>query len=567
MAGLDHRPETLDVEALTDTRIRLRVRAPRGLVTAMSAWSNDRYATWGEEHETPLALAFDDGVYDYFEGEVAVPDRRLRYLIEARGPGRRVWLGEEGFYGGERPPLGHFHLPYLQSDTVLELPDWVRRAVFYQVLVDRFARERPAADPIDAWRHEPYRAFGGNLDGIRQRLGYLEDLGISALILTPVVSARTYHRYDATDFKHVDPLLGGDAAMRRLVRDAHRRGIAVVLDAALNHSGDAFPPFELAREDRLSPYRSWYRFDSSPTGYETFGRQIPSLPKLMTHQRPVQDYLLDCVTHWFRRFGIDGLRLDVANEVAPSLLRRLRDRVKAIRPDALLLGEIWHGPDPWLRGDMLDAVTGYFWREATINYVAQGRIDARGFHDALMRDRAMGRWNHRLALVGSHDTPRFRTLCAGSVARVRQALLLLFVTPLTPCIYYGDELGMQGGDDPHSRMPVNWDTMDEGTGLVEWTRSLARLRRSRPWLADPGGEFVTPPGSPRLLAIVRDGPGERVAAVVNPSPTPATVALPAGPWTVVLGAGVIGPTGRIEVAPEAALLATAPLPLPGTDGP
>src|SRR6476646_2550039 len=383
----------------------------------------------------------------------------------------------------------------------VDTPTWARDAVFYQVFPDRFAASEgvPKPGPLEPWDAPPTDTGfkGGDLIGIVEHLPYLEDLGVDALYLNPVFSSASNHRYHTYDYFTVDPLLGGDDALRELLDAAHGRGMRVILDGVFNHTVRGFWPFHHVLETgAASPYRGWFHFDqgaldagrpilayppfgtpSSEIGYAAWWG-IPALPQLNAADPAVREYLMTVAEHWMR-FGIDGWRLDVPDEIhEPGFWEEFRTRCRAIRPDAYLVGEIWRVAPDWLAGDRFDAVMDYPLAEAILGFAGGAHVDLGviGAHreyganvhaidgpafaarlgellTAYDPDVVAGQLN----LLGSHDTPRVRSILGGDPDAVRLAPLLQLTLPGAPCLYYGDEVGLTGGNDPGCRGAFPWD--------------------------------------------------------------------------------------------------------------
>jgi cyclomaltodextrinase len=419
-------------------------------------------------------------------------------------------------------------------------PEWVKDAVFYQVFPDRFARSGrvEAPGPLEAWDAPPTaQGFkGGDLFGIVDRLDDLQALGITALYLNPIFASASNHRYHTYDYLAVDPLLGGNAALRELLDACHARGMKIVLDGVFNHASRGFWPFNHVLECGLgSPYLDWFHVDREllaagrplraypdeslrraaadgdgadahaagtesmlSLGYRAWWN-LPALPKLNTDNPRVREYLFGVAEHWIR-FGADGWRLDVAAEIDDDdFWREFRRRVKAIDPEAYIVAEIWHEDHRWLQGDQFDAYMNYPLAEAIISFCAGSHLDMRvvGQHGELAASirpedgpTFAGRLTYalntydpainavQLNLLGSHDTPRILTMCGGDVASVRLATLVQMTVGGAPCIYYGDEIGMAGEQDPFSRgsFPVGPAAGD--TELRAFVGALAALRHA-----------------------------------------------------------------------------------------
>jgi len=439
-----------------------------------------------------------------------------------------------------------------------DAPAWVRDAIFYQIFSDRFAASSRVVKPgrLEPWDAPPtvHGFKGGDLLGIAEHLDYLADLGITALYLTPIFASASNHRYHTYDYLAVDPLLGGDDALRELLDAAHDRDMRVVLDGVFNHTGRGFWPFHHVLETGAdSPYRGWFHLDdaalddgrplvaypphgttSKALGYEAWWG-LPALPKLNTDEPAVREYLFGVAEHWLR-FGIDGWRLDVPSEIDDEAFwQEFRTRCRAVRPDAYLVGEIWHVAPEWLLGDRFDALMNYPLAEAIIGFAGGHALDmevVRAHHEYAgsvhARDGAAfaRRLQELLAsydpptvavqlnLLGSHDAPRLRTVLGGSAERVRLAMLLQATLPGAPCLYYGDEVGLSGGNDPGCRGAFPWDEGRWEPGLRDTVRALFRLRLAEPALRDGPLSVVGAAGS--AVGIERGSGPARFVVVANP---------------------------------------------------
>ncbi len=446
-------------------------------------------------------------------------------------------------------------------------PAWVRDAVFYQVFPDRFASSSRVTKPgvLEPWPAPPtfdgYK--GGDLLGLTERLDELVDLGITAIYLNPIFMAASNHRYNTYDYMVVDPLLGGDAALRELLDAAHDRGMRIVLDGVFNHVGRGFWQFHHVMEaGGASPFRDWFYLDPDVVthrrglgayddgrdgmppvrfGYRSWWN-VPSLPKLRIENPEVREYLLGVAEYWLR-FGIDGWRLDVPEDIEDQTFwPEFRRRVRAINPDAYLIGEIWDEAADWLSGDRFDALMNYPLTLAILGFIGGDRLDTAviarqanyrrdlvaldgpGFgsrlehlHAYLEPDVTAAQFN----LLGSHDTPRARTVMGGDPARLRLATLLQLTLPGAPSIYYGDELAMEGGADPDCRRayPVDGETQDpEAAATKAFVREAIRVRAAHAALR--GGEVRIAVAGHRSIALSRRAGERRAIVAVNPGDDP-----------------------------------------------
>ena len=404
-----------------------------------------------------------------------------------------------------------------------QTPDWVRDAVFYQIFPDRFARSLSLPKPsfLDAWGARPtYHGYqGGDLLGVAEHLDYLVELGVNAIYFTPIFQSASNHRYHTHDYEKVDPMLGGNEALRRLIDEAHAREIRVVLDGVFNHASRGFFQFhDILENGQQSAYLDWFSVHSFPLyaydsdqapGYQAWWN-LPALPKFNVQNPAVREYLWGIATKWVE-FGIDGWRLDVANEIDDdSFWREFRQRVHQINPETYIVGEVWGEAKHWLKGDMWDAVMNYLFTRSCIAFfigesVNMGELSktsfrqldpvgAPAFREAI---ESLNQLYHpninaaQLNLLDSHDMPRFLTLANGDISALRLATLFQMTYTGAPSIYYGDEIGMLGAHDPDNRRAFPWGEEHN------WDRSLLHdfqrfiaLRRDRPALRRGSFQFL-----------------------------------------------------------------------------
>ena len=369
-----------------------------------------------------------------------------------------------------------------------DVPSWVTDAVFYQIFPDRFANGDLGNDPAGTapWGSSPTNdaMMGGDLIGVRERLAYLSRLGVNALYFNPVFSSPSNHRYDITDYEHVDPRLGGNRALKDLVDDAHSRGMKVMLDGVFNHTSHQHPWFQDVREHgSASPYFSFYDVANWPIHYTRDDKGVlrspdyrswwnyATLPELRTDTAPVRDYFLtgkdSIVKRWIRDMGIDGWRMDVADEVEPEFWRIARREIKAAKPDAYMVAENWHDASSMLAGDQFDGAMNYrYFQQPAVSFFAHKSISADDFVQQLASPYPTSARFGMFNILDSHDTPRFITEAHGDWYRLRPAAIFQMTYVGAPVIYYGDELGMEGAADPDSRRTFPWELVPDATHPV-----------------------------------------------------------------------------------------------------
>lgn len=516
-----------------------------------------------EEWLVPMERRRDSGPWRVYEAALAPnpADPLTVYAFKALWPNRQVWLDAAG--QSPRLPLRERFFRWRFGESP---PDWVPDQVFYQIFPERFRasgespphprlgqeirpgegplRAKPWGEPIDR-RHPNTEFYGGDLIGVRQALDYLQDLGITALYLNPVFTSPSVHKYDTEDFEHVDPHLGGDQALAELRAETGRRGMRYLLDAVFNHTSDTHPWFNRwgayaedgAYQGEHAPYRSAYSF-ANPEDPESYfcwqGSKV--LPVLDFANPLVQDYFLQApdaiARRWLRPpYAADGWRIDVAHMMGEGtgarnnarVLGVLRRVVREENPEAYLLGEHFSEATLWLQGDLEDGAMNYFGFAHPIRAFLAGldikyqpiHIDAAELDAWLAEARSRIPYANQLCqlnLLGSHDTARFLTLVKGDRDLMSLALVLLFTYPGVPCVYYGDEIGMQGDNDPFNRACFDWEPTHWDQGLRALVKYLAGLRGAK--LALRRGAYQTLLASEDCLAFARfDGEGMIVVAV------------------------------------------------------
>ena len=429
----------------------------------------------------------------------------------------------------------------------IQTPDWVKHAVFYQIFPDRLAKSKQPRKRLlqnfmwEEWHEIPtlqgYK--GGDLWGVMEQLDYLQDLGINAIYFTPIFQSACNHRYHTHDYYQVDPMLGGNPAFKELLDAAHDRNIKVVLDGVFNHASRGFFFFhDILENGPNSPWVDWFKIEGWPLS--AYDGNFPAnyagwdgnraLP-VFNHDNPeVREYIMEIAEYWIK-FGIDGWRLDVPFEIkTPGFWQEFRERVKAVNPEAYIVGEVWEDAREWLDGTQFDGVMNYLFAAPTIAFAAGDRVDltqieGRSYHpypplfakeygDKIQYVLELYPWPIQLTqlnLLASHDTARLISIAGGDKKSVELANLLLLTFPGAPSIYYGDEVGLPGALDPDSRrgfpLEAHWEL-----DVLDYHKQLIALRHKYPALRTGSYKILFAEGTVYVFARIL-GDEEIVVAV------------------------------------------------------
>ena len=495
-------------------------------------------------------------------------------------------------YRSDEPSAPWQMTVYQESRT----PAWFGQGVTYQIFPDRFCRLTPPHpeglvgdrwiqehwDDVPEWRPDPdgeirnRNFFGGQLAGITSKLEELSRMGVTTLYLCPIFESASNHRYNTADYSKIDPMLGTEEDFRTLCREAERRGMHVILDGVFNHTGsqslyfnaDGFYPTLGAAQSQESPYYDWYSFHPWPDDYDAWWG-IRTLPAVREESETYVNYIItgeDSIIRRWLRAGASGWRLDVADELPDWFIEKIRTAVEETKPDAVLIGEVWEDASNkisysqrrhYLLGSELHGVMNYPFRTALLAYLSGG--DADDFREAmetLRENYPPAAFYSAMNFLGTHDTPRILTLLgadrtpdtkaerasyrllprerAAGIAKLRLAALVLFTFPGSPMIYYGDEAGMEGFEDPLNRGTYPWGREDRD--LLAWFTRLGALRNAYPALQSGTISWLYTAGP--LLIFARQDGDQRLTTAVNASPDSHTVTLlweGAGPTDLLTG--------------------------------
>lgn len=480
-----------------------------------------------------------DCMFNYYEtiidtGEVA---RYIKYYFEIDDGTETIWLNYYGV-GRSIPGDGFFEYLYTNENDIFAVPEWVKGSVFYQIFPERFLNGDPVNDPESTvqWGSKPTREnfMGGDLKGITEKIGYIKEIGANAIYLNPVFEAPSNHKYDTSDYFKIDTHFGSSEDFRSLVNKCHTNGIRVILDGVFNHCGYYFPQFQdLLKNGEGSRYKDWFNAESYPLDPENLNYECVGyykwMPKLRLGNPEVRDYFLKVVKYWTEETGIDGWRLDVADEVDYTFWHEFRTLVKSIKPECFILAETWRENSDMLKGDQMDSIMNYPLRDALVDYFARQSIKSSELDSRI--NRLSGVYvkqahNSLFNVIGTHDTARFLTLCGEDSRKLKLAAAVQFFLPGIPVIYYGDETGMTGENDPDCRKAMVWDEDMQDLDILNWYKKIVNLKKSCPELKS--GEFLSNvcDDDLNLYGFIRRHRDSTIYVAVNNSPLARDIELP-----------------------------------------
>ena len=439
-----------------------------------------------------LEKKYSDDLFDYYEVEVdfsKVARYQKYYFQLTDNEGKDEYYTATGF-SKEEPQDGYFEFLYANQGDVISYPEWAKGAVYYQIFPERFANGDTRNDPPNTqpWGTLPTREnyMGGDLKGVQDKIPYLRDLGIEVIYFNPIFEADFNHKYATTDYYKIDPIFGTNEEFGSLVKELHKAVIRVVLDGVFNHTGIHFKQFhDVIEKGAQSKYYGWFlpnkEKDITVThkDYECVGA-YKYMPKLNSSNPQVRAFILDVMDFWIREYEIDGWRLDVADEVDSAVWQEARTILKEKYPDIILLGETWGYGGTLTTGKRLDSVMNYMFRDALRDYFGFEKISATEFDARINRMLALykGETSDILYnLLDSHDTERFLFYCGNDVEKLKLAVAFQLMFKGAPAIYYGDEVGITGDNDPDCRKCMVWDEDKQNKELLDWYKTLIKLRK------------------------------------------------------------------------------------------
>lgn len=471
--------------------------------------------------------------------------KRLRYYFIVEDSKESLCFLEDGLFSKEELKNlmlpSYFVMPWLNSSDVNVTPKWVQDTVWYQIFPDRFCNGNPNINPEHCKKWQKGKVglgdfYGGDIYGIKEKIPYLKDLGITGIYINPILKSSTNHKYNTDDYEVIDPHFGDDKIFKETVELAHKNGIKVMVDAVFNHSGSDHPFWkDVQKNGEKSKYKDWYMVNKFPVtkSGDTRDNQFYSfaftkhMPKLNTNNPEVIDYFTKICKKWITDWKIDGIRFDVANEVSHTFLKHLHKELKAINPDIYLIGEIWHDSIQWLMGDEFDSIMNYPLTFGIREFFLNKNMPSEKLFQHINRRLNMyyDQTNKAMFnLYDSHDTLRLINSVDFNLDIYYQLLTILFTIQGSPCIYYGTEVALRGGFDPDCRRCMPWDDIEKGTykDITNKVKEIISLRNNHIATKSPNMEQVNNPNS-RVVEYIKHSDNEDIKVIFNCSDSPITI--------------------------------------------
>lgn len=436
---------------------------------------------------------YQTNFFDYYKVKLNTSTKRTRYIFALIKDDTTSFYGAKLFEDNvdinkkETDLFNYFNFPYINEEDILVSPKWSQNIIWYQIFLDRFCNKDNSYNL--KWNSKEmvsnYDYYGGNILGVIEKLDYLKTLGIGGIYFTPLFEATSIHKYDTIDYKNIDHSFGSNDDLNVLVKEAHKRGIKIMLDLVFNHCGKDHPYFkDVIKKHKKSKYYDYFVYFNDTDelivndkpNYHTFAFE-KDMPKWNTTNPKVRKYLLDIAKFWIKEYDIDGYRLDVSNEVSHLFWNEFCILCRSLKNDFVIIGENWDNSLPWLGVNKFDSVMNYELYYPMIRFFNKNKISSVDFVSMINEMIISYPENYLKSmfnLLGCHDTMRIRTSCDENEALVKLAFIFIFTFTGCPNIYYGDEIGLSGGGDPDNRRCMNFDLV--GNDFYQFTSKLIQIR-------------------------------------------------------------------------------------------
>ncbi|MCF0116715.1 MAG: alpha-glycosidase [Bacilli bacterium] len=490
-----HKSESIYSFPLDKNHVELRLLTKKSDdISKIELVYNGKYKFHNGVHTKEIFKQYSDELYDYYVEVIELTDLRFAYIFKITDTeGKIYYFSESGItddYDITKGFYDFFQFPYINDIDLVKPNDVIKNRVFYQIFVDRFHKSQDNTNErINiAWgeKVDGKTIAGGNLKGIVEKIDYLKDLGINALYLTPIFESKTNHKYDTIDYYKIAKDFGDESDLKELINTAHQKDILVVLDGVFNHISIDNELFQdVIRNGNNSKYFKWFfihgdHLDLTKNNYAKFG-EVVSMPRLNLNNKEVQDYIINIGLHYLNEFKIDGFRLDVSDEIPHRFWIRFKEELQKVKPDFILIGENWHNAHAFLNsGYEFDSIMNYSITKEILHFLAWDKLNPTQFKNRIVSNLMRYKTNvnfNMFNLLSSHDVLRFLTECGSDVDKFLLGYAFIFMYPGVPCIYYGDEIAMEGKYDPDSRRCFIWDENKWNKKTISYMKSLIDIHK------------------------------------------------------------------------------------------
>lgn len=490
-----HIPMSEYAYALDESHVVFRIRTAREDIEKCYLYYGDRACrhTPVPFTQVQMELTAQTELFDYYEIKLNSPYQRVCYYFRLESKGEStLYYGDMFMDGCVDDRCEYYQFPFIHRADIITLPAWTEHAVVYNIFPDSFASDRryiSGKGKEISYKGTALRGkHGGTIHGIMKNVDYFLELGINVVYLNPIFAAGEYHKYDLVDYFHIDPCFGTDEDFQKLVQVLHENNIKIVIDGVFNHCGWNFFAFDdVVKNGEHSIYKDWFYDLTFPVIKPDSWEEYPNyscfayerkMPKLNTNHPEVMEYFSKVCKHWITEFQIDGWRLDVANEVNDDFWRMFYKAAKEEKEDILIIGEVWESANHWLEKGIFDSAMNYDLRKHAKRFFAEEEIDAAEFDARVTNMRMRYREQTAMAqlnLLDSHDVSRFLSLCKGDADKLKLAVLFQMTFIGMPCVFYGDEQGIEGMKEDDYRQPMYWK---DNNRLFAFYQKVISLRKS-----------------------------------------------------------------------------------------
>lgn len=514
---------------------------------------------WKNENNEELIMKkkYSTHLHDFWFIAIKPKYKRTKYSFILEKNNEKLLYGAKSiedltiYPEKEKDLFNYFNFPFINPIDIFKAPSWAKETIWYQIFPERFYNGNKENDPINTldWgsiekvRNDMF--FGGDLEGVIEKLDYIQELGATGIYFTPIFKSPSTHKYDTEDYFQIDPQFGNLDTMKRLVKEAHKRGIKVMLDAVFNHCGWNHPFFQDVLENgENSPYKDYFHikkfplFEGNPRdfkfddekntlNYDTFAF-TPLMPKWNTENEELKNYLLRAATYWIKECDIDAWRLDVSNEVDHSFWRDFRKVCDCVKKDFFIVGENWDESNPWIQPDQMQSVMNYDFLFSVWNFFGSNNGTSENFKNDINRllttyPKHIGRYLFNL--LDSHDSTRILTICQGNKEKVKLAYVFQLTFGGTPSIYYGGEISLAGGHDPDNRRCMIWDKEKQDLQMFKHIQKLIKLRKTHAALREVDLTWIEVDNTNNQIVYIKESTEETIYIIINKEDSTITLSI------------------------------------------